>query len=152
MEKYFRSGPSDALVTGMRETHRGNSFNAAGNYRIEISGWGVDNSFFVERTDLIWTASGEKQVQLHRALAERSMVFVRLLAPEPDHGSVPVAYQVQGIVPMSSHGSCTVRLVQLRPRSREYPQESLTGKNASKPLEGSQRVCDTREAETRLLH
>ena len=61
----------------------GNSFNSPGDYRIEISGWGLDNSFFAERTDLRWTAEGEKQVQLHRALPEGAIVFVRLLASEP---------------------------------------------------------------------
>ena len=64
----------------------GNSFNSSGDYRIEISGWGLDNSFFAERTDLLWTASGEKQVQLHRALPEGAIVFIRLLASEPSSG------------------------------------------------------------------
>jgi hypothetical protein len=48
----------------------GNSFNSPGDYRIEISGWGLDNRFFVERTELLWAANGDKQVQVHRALPE----------------------------------------------------------------------------------
>ena len=58
-------------------------FNSPGDFRIEISGWGLDNSFFAERTDLLWTSDGEKHVQLHRALPEGAIVFVRLLASEP---------------------------------------------------------------------
>ncbi len=70
-----------------------NSVNAPGDCRIEISGWGIDNSFFVERTDLLWTGDGEKHVQLPRALPEDAMVFIRSLSPERTHGSVPVAYR-----------------------------------------------------------
>ena len=72
----------------------GNSFDYPGDYRIEISGWGLDNSYFVERTDLLWTTDGEKQIQLRRTLREEAIVFIRLLADEPSSGSLPVAYQV----------------------------------------------------------
>ena len=126
----------------------GNSFNSSGDYRIEISGWGLDNSFFAERTDLLWTAEGEKQVQLHRALPEGAIVFVRLLASVPSSGSVPVAYQVQEVVPMDRNGRCHMTLTQLHPRSRE----SLTRENASNGLEDSRRVCDVQEFEVELQH
>jgi hypothetical protein len=124
----------------------GNSFNSSGDYRIEISGWGLDNSFFAERTDLLWTADGEKQVQLHRSLQEGTIVFVRLLASEPSFGSVPVAYQVQDVVPMDCGGRCQMRLEQLRPRSKESPVR----KNASNGLEDSRRERDVREFEAEL--
>ena len=126
----------------------GNSFSSPGDYRIEISGWGLDNSFFAERTDLLWTADGEKQVQLHRALPEGAIVFIRLLASEPSSGSVPVAYQVQSVVPMDRNGRCQMRLAQLHPRSRE----SLTRENASNRSEDSRRVCDVQEFEVELQH
>jgi hypothetical protein len=121
----------------------GNLLNSSGDYRIEISGWGLDNSFFVERTDLLWTAGGEKQVQLHRALTEGAIVFIRLLSSEPSRGSVPVAYRVQGVVPMDCNGRCQMTLAQLHPRSKESP----AAKYASKGLEDLQRVCETRETE-----
>ncbi len=124
------------------------SFNSPGDFRIEISGWGLDNSFFVERTDLLWTADGEKHVQLHRALQEGAIVFIRLLSSEPSSGSVPVAYRVQGVVPMDCNGRCQMRLAQLRPRSKE----SLAGKNASNKTEDSQRECDVQEFEVELQH
>jgi hypothetical protein len=126
----------------------GNSFNPSGEYRIEISGWGLDNSFFAERTDLLWTADGEKQVQLHRALPEGAIVFIRLLVPEPSSGSVPVAYQVQDVVPMDCNGRCQMRLAQLHPRSKE----SLMGKCASNWLEDSRKVCNVHEFEVELQH
>ena len=126
----------------------GNSFNTSGEYRIEISGWGLDNSFFAEGTDLLWTADGEKQVQLHRALPEGAMVFIRLPASDPSSESLPVAYQVRDVVPMDCNGKCQMRLAQLHPRSKE----SLLGKSASNQSEDSRRVCDTREAEMELQH
>jgi len=105
----------------------GNSFKASGDYRIEISGWGLDNSFFAEKTDLLWTPGGEKQVQLHRALQEGAMVFIRLLASESSREFVPVAYQVQDVEPMDCDGRFPMKLTQLHPRSKE----SLLGKSAS---------------------
>jgi hypothetical protein len=118
-----------------------NSFNDPGDFRIEISGWGLDNTFFVERTCLLWTSEGTKQVQLHRALPEGAMVFIRLLATEPSNGSVPVAYQVQEVGPMDCSGRCRMRLAQMHPRSKE----SLERKNASNCSEDSKRVRDVRE-------
>jgi hypothetical protein len=126
----------------------GYSFNSPGDYRIEISGWGLDNGFFAERTDLLWTDGGEKQVQLRRALAEGAIVFIRLLSSEPSNGSVPVAYQVEGVGVMDCNGRCQVKLTQLHPRSKE----SFSRKNASKCSEDAQRVCDVREGDMELQH
>ena len=125
-----------------------NSFDGPDDYRIEISGWGMDNSFFAERTDLMWSADGEKQVQLHRALPEGAMVFIRLLGSEPSNGTVPVAYQIQRVSPMDRNGRCRMSLAQLHPQSKE----SLDGKNASNDSEDSQRVCNVQEFERELQH
>jgi hypothetical protein len=124
------------------------SFNCPDDFQIELSGWGLDNSFFVERTDLLWTSNGEKHVQLHRALPEGAVVFIRLLVSEPSSWSVPVAYRVQGVVPMDCNGRCQMRLEQLRPRSKESPG----WKNASNVSEDSERVCDVQEFESELQH
>jgi hypothetical protein len=124
------------------------SFNRPDDFRIEISGWGLDNSFFAERTDLLWTSDGEKHVQLHRALPEGAIVFVRLLASEPSSGSVPVAYRVEGVVPMDCNGRCQMRLAQLRPRLKESRAEE----NASNSSEDPKRVCDVQEFEEQLQH
>jgi len=124
----------------------GNSYNSSGDYRIEISGWGLDNSFFAERTDLFWTPGAEKKVQLHRALAEGAIVFIRLLSSEPSSGTVPVAYQVHCVEPMDCNGLCEIGLAQLHPRLKE----SLAAKSASKDLEDLPSVCDAREVEVEL--
>ena len=106
--------------------------NTRGDYRIEISGWGLDNDFFTESTELLWASDGEKQVQLHRALAEGSIVFVRLISSEPSNGSVPVAYQVDNVDPMDRNGKCVLKLAQLHPRSRQ----SRAAEVASNVVEG----------------
>jgi hypothetical protein len=146
--KYLHSGPSSALDRCRSVISMGYSYSSSREYRIEISGWGLDNSFFAERADLLWTTQGEKQVQLHRALPEGAIVFIRLLSSGPSSGSVPVAYQVQDVLPMDCSGRCQMRLTQLHPRSKE----SQTGKTASDTLEDLRRVCDAQELEVELQH
>ncbi len=130
----------------MNKGSTGNSFNAPGDYRIEISGWALDNSFFVERTDLRWTADGEKQVHLQCPLPEGALVFGRLLAAEQSTGSVPVAYRVRGVMPRDSQGRYRMKLLQMHPRSKE----SLGVDPASNSAEDSQGVCDATKAEVKL--
>lgn len=112
--------------------------NFPGNYRIEVSGWGLDQNFFLEQTNLLWSLDGEKSVRLHRELIEGAMVFVRLLAPEPSVTSLPVTYEVSSVQPMSCNGLCGMRLRLLQPRLKE----SITGLVASKLHEESERGCE----------
>jgi hypothetical protein len=123
-------------------------FNLLGNYRIEVSGWGLDKNFFVEQTDLDWAQDGEKTVWLHHELPEGGVVFVRLLVPESTSTSVPVTYKVHTVSPMGCDGSCEMRLTQMHPRSKE----SNAGSLASKLLEDMQRRSEASEyPETREL-
>ena len=122
----------------------GNTFNSPGDYLIEVSGWGLDNGFFLERTDLLWTNNGEKQLQLHRALPEGAIVFVRLLNTESSRGSVPVAYRVTRVASMDCNGRCQMGLAQLHPRSKE----SSGALSASDSLEELGNRCDAEEGDT----
>jgi hypothetical protein len=142
------SGPQSALAKGRSVISMNNALNQPGEFRIEISGWGLDNFFFAERTDLHWNSDGEKYVQLHRALPEGAIVFIRLLASEPGMGSVPVAYRAEAVLPMDCNGRCQMRLAQLRPRLKE----SLARKTASNVAEDSQKVCNVQEFEIELQH
>jgi hypothetical protein len=92
------------------------TFNSPGNYRIEVSGWGFDNRFFVEKTDLLRSQTGAKFVLLRRTLLKGTMIFVRLLASESMNRSAPIAYQVEDVRPMDCNGQCEMRLLQIHPR------------------------------------
>jgi hypothetical protein len=127
----------------------GDSNKGRGDYRIEISGWGLDNSFFTEGTELLWTSDGEKQVEVHRALGEGSIVFVRLLSSEPINGSVPVAYQVEDVGPMDRNGRCLMKLAQLHPRSRQSRGPQYASKKIEGETEGRSR-CEASEIVTEL--
>jgi hypothetical protein len=119
----------------------GDTATLSGNYRIEVSGWGLNDAFFVEKTDLHWTERGERKLMLHHALPEGAVIFVRLMAPETSHGSVPVAYQVEGVQPMNSNGLCAMRLRRLHPRSKAQTWDriaSLSPEYSSNRYETSQ--------------
>jgi hypothetical protein len=128
----------------MKETRTDNSFHAPGEYRIEISGWCADNSFFVERANLVWRAGGEKQVHLLRTLPEGAMIFVRSISSDPSNLSVPVAYRVKTVMPRDSQGRYPMDVVQMHPRAMES-KESLTQGNASNRHE-RKRQCETNDS------
>lgn len=66
-----------------------------GTYRVEVSGWDSDQSFFVEKTELEWSEELGKQITLSRALNPSTMIFVRLLQPTAPDRSSPVAYKAE---------------------------------------------------------
>jgi hypothetical protein len=126
-------------------------FNSPGNYRIEVSGWGLDDSFFVEKTELRWSPSGDKQVVWRRALTEGAMIFVRLPGSQSMKGSVPVAYQVKGIQPMNCEGSCEMQHRQMEPRSKvPYSKAPNTRGSASYIPEDSFSACEPRESSIQI--
>ncbi|GEM_PF-1076200 len=93
--------------------------NFSGSYQIEVSGWGLDDMFFAENSNLSWSRDEEKRLMLRHTISEGAIIFVRLIAPEPSFTSVPVAYEVHDVLPMNSDGLCEMRLSQLHPQSRE---------------------------------
>ena len=117
-------------------------FNSPGSYRIEVSGWGLDSDFFVEKADLVWSPGGEKRMKFRHALAEGAIVFVRLLSAESPNACVPVAHVIKEVEPMDCDGRCEMTLAQLHPRVKEACKESNRGKSASNELEDAPRKCD----------
>lgn len=128
----------------------GDSSNSRSNYPIEISGWGLDNDFFTERTDLQWASGAEKQVWMHRAVAEGAIVFVRLLCSDPSNSSVPVAYQVERAEPMDRTGRCLLRLAQMHPRSGRTLAAQDASNSVEECVEENRRRCDAGEQGTAL--
>ena len=49
--------------------------NLSGNYRIEVSGWGLNDAFFVEKTELQWTEGADKKLLLRHAVSEGAVIF-----------------------------------------------------------------------------
>jgi hypothetical protein len=113
------------------------------NYRIEISGWGFDTSFFVEDTDLLWDSGTGKHVSLRHEVPEGAIVFVRLLFPDAIGNTLPVAYQVAAVQPMNRKGWCEMHLRQLHPGTKV----SQSGQSASYAVEDSKESgpCETQE-------
>ena len=101
-----------------------NAANGSSEYHIEVSGWGLDDGFFVEKTDLVWTETGEKKLLLRHCLPEKAIIFIRLLGNDSTLGSVPVAYQVENVQPMNRLGLCEMDLHELHPRSKPAASRS----------------------------
>jgi hypothetical protein len=59
---------------------------------VEVSGWDISQSFFVEKPELEWNEENGKQITLSRALRKRTMLFVRLLQSTAPERCSPVAY------------------------------------------------------------
>jgi hypothetical protein len=118
---------------------------SSGSYRIEVSGWGLDSSFFVEKTDLFWEQSGGKRASLHHTVAEGAVVFVRLLWPESGN-TTPVPYRVSAVEPMDCNGACEIQLDQLRPRTK-VPKPD---KHASDLIEDASNGRELNESLTQL--
>jgi len=114
----------------------------SGSYRVEVSGWGLNDAFFVEKTDLVWTRGEEKKLLLRHTLPNGAIIFVRTAAPGVSCDSVPVAYRVENVQPMNCAGQCEMRLLQLHPRSKE----SCTGDTASHVQERSVSNCEPKES------
>ncbi len=88
-------------------------------YRVEVSGWDENQSFFVEKSDLGWDDFAGKHISLQRMLPDGAMVFVRELHTQGLVQSAPVVYKVEFIA-CDPDGHHQFRLNEVQPRySRE---------------------------------
>jgi hypothetical protein len=99
----------DAVLTTVNEP-------AVTTYRIEISGWDKNGSFFVENTDLEWSEESGKRVQMSREVRNGAIIFVRLLQGPVPTNSYPVAYQVECLQSNMNGKNQEFRLIQLHPK------------------------------------
>lgn len=88
-------------------------------YRVEVSGWDNNKSFFVENSELEWTEESGKQVTLSRTLNHGAVVFLRLLQPMSTDRANPVPYEAE-LVASTDRGQQQFRLrpVSSRPSRR----------------------------------
>jgi hypothetical protein len=87
-------------------------------YRVETSGWDVDENFFVEKTDLEWTEE-EKTIHLQRPVRKGTVVFVRLMGIDVPENAFPVAYQAAAVTYRTHERCYDVSLMQMLPRTHD---------------------------------
>jgi hypothetical protein len=87
------------------------------NYAVEVSGWDMSETFFVEKTSLTWAADGNKEISLRRPVREGCVVFVRLMQPVASADNYPIACQAVKVMEQAADGHSAVQLTQLRPRA-----------------------------------
>ena len=93
------------------EQDRASSFN------VEVSGWDINENFFVENTLAEWKDSG-KSVRLRRAIRQGCLLFVRLLDANGNRDSYPVAYRARGVSAGERYDLSYVELAPVPPRDR----------------------------------
>lgn len=88
-----------------------------GSYSVEVSGWDIEENFFVEKTHLTWNSDGAKEISVRRTVRPGSVLFVRLLQPMANADSYPVACEAVKVIENSPEGRSAIQLTQLRPRA-----------------------------------
>jgi hypothetical protein len=97
----------------------------AATYRVEISGWDLDERFFVEMTDLEW-GEEEKRVHLQHSVRQGAVLFVRFLGDPARSVVYPVAYQSIRVSYQPALHTYEILLKQLLPRPETPdPSEAL---------------------------
>ena len=66
-------------------------------YRVEISGWDLNEQFFVERAGLEWGQGEHKKVLLRRRVRPGALIFIRLLDNSSPSRTFPVAYRAREV-------------------------------------------------------
>ena len=64
-------------------------------YRVEVSGWDSEKSFFVENSDLDWSEESGKRVTISHSVTPGSVIFLRLLQPMTNERPHPVPYEAE---------------------------------------------------------
>ena len=93
-------------------------------YPIEISGWDLNENFFVERADLEWS-EGEKKVRLQHALRKGALVFIRLLGESKQANPYPLAYEIKDVTYQQPLQTYETLLTQMHPVTYVEKQEVI---------------------------
>jgi hypothetical protein len=95
------------------------SQSSVSDYRVEVSGWDVAESFFVEKATLELSLEGERIIHLRHPLRTGSMVFLRLIDSRVGFPALPVAYQVLEVSAANNEEVSRVTLRRLGHRRAE---------------------------------
>jgi hypothetical protein len=100
-------------------------------YRVEVSGWDVDESFFVEKATLEVNQLSECVIYLRHPLRAGLMVFLRLIDSRVRYPTFPVAYRVTEVTSAEGAERSRVILQKLR-RRRVSHSEARDTRGATK--------------------
>jgi len=84
-------------------------------YRVEISGWDLNEQFFVERAALEWNVGEQKTVLIHKQARQGALLFIRLLDHTVAARSFPVAYRVREVREREGGAASELMLTQVWP-------------------------------------
>lgn len=87
-------------------------------YRVEVSGWDKSQTFFVEKSELVWNEESEKHVTLNSAVPDGSVVFLRMIRPLSADQSQSVPYETEFLT-VTPDGLNQFRLHPVSPRGAE---------------------------------
>lgn len=102
------------------------SQSSISDYRVEVSGWDVSESFFVEKATLELSLDGARSIQLRHPLRAGSMVFLRLIDSRVGFPALPVAYQVIEVSAAENEDLSKVTLRRLGHRHAEDVENNDT--------------------------
>ncbi|MBZ5527211.1 MAG: hypothetical protein LAN71_04825 [Acidobacteriia bacterium] len=103
------------------------TYSMSGPSRVEISGWDMDELFFVEKAEVDWDESAENiRIRMNRPLRKGTLIFLRQIQPVMSGQTHPVAYSVEPVCADES-GACEYQLKPLRSRMRSYTLEEAKG-------------------------
>ena len=84
-------------------------------YRVEISGWDLNEQFFVERSALQWVEGETRRALLRRKVRPGALLFVRLLQDGSPERTFPVAYRARQLRECEGGDSYELTLSQVWP-------------------------------------
>jgi hypothetical protein len=88
-------------------------------FRVEVSGWDMDQQFFVEKTELDWYDGENKSIHLRTPVKRGAVLFVRLLEKGSSGQGFPVAYEANQILPENGPFGFAVELKRLRTKEHD---------------------------------
>ncbi|HVN08453.1 MAG TPA: hypothetical protein VMV61_05745 [Patescibacteria group bacterium] len=101
-------------------------------YRVEISGWDVNEEFFVERSALQWDEGEQRRVLIRKRVRRGALVFIRLLQDATASRTYPVAYRAQQVRECEGGSSFELSLSQVWPTASNESGGSTTDFEAVK--------------------
>jgi len=95
-------------------------------FRVEISGWDVNEQFFVERSALQWGEGEKRRALIRRKVRPGALVFIRLLQDSVASRTFPVAYRARQIRECEGGGNFELVLSQVWPKESAASQGDST--------------------------